>query len=176
MVKGMKYAVFLDFDGVLTTGRVDFANNGRKDRNNPMWHKFDPVAVDFLNRIHDTFEGVRFVWTTTWRTDQNFCNDFVALWAATMFANAGFRGLFAEEPLVNGNHDTTLYKDRGREIQDYLDLFQPRDYLVFDDDRNYDFTMLPRKRVVYTDPLNGMLLEHMKYAWGIVGNWDRKDD
>ena len=45
-----KYLVFLDIDGVFTSSRVHAAHNASYDS----WHLFDPVAIDFMNRIHDT--------------------------------------------------------------------------------------------------------------------------
>ena len=46
-----KYLVFLDIDGVFTSSRVHYAHNAVYK----MWHRFDPVAVDFMNKIHDKY-------------------------------------------------------------------------------------------------------------------------
>ena len=46
-----KYLVFLDIDGVFTSSRVHYAHNASYD----MWHRFDPVAIDFMNKIHDRY-------------------------------------------------------------------------------------------------------------------------
>ena len=44
MKENRKYLVFLDIDGVFTSSRVHFAHAAAYE----MWHRFDPVAVDFI--------------------------------------------------------------------------------------------------------------------------------
>ena len=55
-----KYLVFLDIDGVFTSSRVHYAHNAVFN----IWHRFDPVAVDFMNKIHDKYP-VEFVLIST---------------------------------------------------------------------------------------------------------------
>lgn len=167
----MKYIVFLDFDGVLTSSRVHYAHNATY----PMWARFDPVAVDFLNRIHDTFVDVSFVWSTTWR------NGIVETahtehWAWSMFANAGFRGQFGKPWRVNQNNDQSKYHVRAEEVKEYLNDYGSgtKDFLVLDDsDYNWD-KALPVKRWVKTDSENGLLWKHMRDAMSMMGTWEKK--
>ena len=42
-----RYLVFLDVDGVLASTRVQLA----QDFDYKVWAKFDPVAVDFFNKL-----------------------------------------------------------------------------------------------------------------------------
>lgn len=169
----MKYLVFLDFDGVLTSTRVHYAHNAEY----PMWARFDPVAVDFLNKINDTFVDVSFVWSTTWR---NRMVDTVHTehWAASMFANAGFRGKFGVPWRVNSTDDQSKYHVRAEEVKEYLNDYgsSTKDFLVLDDsDYNWD-KVLPVKRWVKTDSENGLLWKHMKVAMSMMGTWEKKKD
>jgi len=166
----MKYIVFLDFDGVLTSQRQHLAwsNNAY-----PMWSKFDPVAIEFLNRLCEKYDDVSIVWTTTWRNamDDQLMTEH---WIYTMFHNAGFRGKFGTPWRVNPENDKNLYGKRAKEIDLYLEKYKPDDFIIFDDmDYNFD-AVLGKKRFVQTHHDDGMLTRHMKNALSLAGNWDRK--
>lgn len=170
----MKYLIFLDFDGVLTSERMEFGHGGDSDYQ--MMTRFDPNAIAFLNRIHEKYEDVHFVWSTTWRNGMENDNLMNQHWAYTMFNNAGFRGNFGKPWKVNPD-DLIKHSDRAEEIKDYLEAYAPhhKDYMIIDD-TDYGFNdILAKKRFVKTDPDNGMLLRHMKNAWALTGTWDRKD-
>jgi hypothetical protein len=140
-----------------------------------MWSRFDPVAVSFLNKLHDNVDDLSFVWTTSWRLDMPD-NDMTLHWAYTMFHNAGFRGKFGKpfrtEKLNEGNY----FNSRSYEVLDYLKKYgnDTKDFMVLDDEDYHFDELLSKKRFVKTDPVNGMLYKHMEKAWSLVGSWDKR--
>ncbi|PHS22209.1 MAG: hypothetical protein COA84_13650 [Robiginitomaculum sp.] len=172
----MKYLVFVDIDGVLTSNRAEFSD-GLKGR---LWSKFDPIAIDFFNRIHDTFHEVEFVMISTWRNYIKYDDSMMRLWMETSFRNSGFRGEFSYPYWkVNPLEDRELYqKERAYEIKHYLKEYaqECKDYIIFDDSDFKFEEVLGKKRLVKTDCDNGMLFKHMRNAWSIMGMWDRKSE
>ena len=167
-----KYLIFLDIDGVFTSNRVEYTEEFR----GLLWSKFDPIAVNFMNRIADKFDKVEFVLISTWRDRVLIDNSHTSLWIETTFRNAGFRGNFARPYWkVNPFEDSELYRlERAYEIKDYLENYAPgcKDYLIFDDN-DYDFNeILGKKRLVKTHCYDGLLFKHMEKAWSIAGQWD----
>ena len=168
------YLIFLDIDGVFTSTRVHTAHNADYD----IWHRFDPVAVDFMNKIHDTYD-VAFVLISTWKNSLVTDNNMISHWVKAAFANSGFRGSFSS--LWKTDPDNLKFGKQGvynraHEIRDYLDTYGPnvKDYLIFDDN-DYDFKkVLGKKRLVKTDPDNGLLHKHMLNAYSLMGLWDKK--
>lgn len=166
-----KYLIFVDFDGVLTSSRVHFSHP--KDAY-PLWATFDPVVMEFFNKIHNTYEDVGFVWTTTWR---NYLKDRGHLEHIlySMWYNAGFRGNFASPWRVNPD-DILSHHKRAEEIKDYLENYGSgvEDYIIIDDS-DYGFNnVLDKKRFVKTSCDDGMLFKHMRNAWSMMGNWEKK--
>ena len=159
-----KYLVFLDIDGVFTSSRVHYAHNASYE----MWHRFDPVAVDFMNKIHDRYP-VEFVMISTWKNFIDAKSKQSEHWVRSAFGNSGFRGQFAnpwktdpEETWINKGHRY----NRAHEIRDYLADYATdvKDYIIFDDN-DYEFkNVLGKSRLVRTDPENGLLYKHMKNA------------
>lgn len=166
----MKYLVYVDFDGVLTSNRAHFA---QPSESYPMWCRFDPIVMEFFNKIDNTFDDVYFVWTTTWRNrmEENLHTEH---WAYSMWYNAGFRGHFYKPWRVNPEDHYELHGKRAEEIRLFNEEHKPKDFIIFDD-TDYDFNNHLRiKRFVKTDPANGMLFKHMRDAWAMMGTWDRK--
>lgn len=165
----MRYLVFLDIDGVFTSTRVHLSSHDR----NELWNRFDPVAVDFMNRLSDEYQNVEFVVMSTWKNYLNVENKNTNHLVLSMFRNSGFRGKFATpwktDPfnVLHMNHT-----QRGAEVTKYLEEFgdDVADYLMFDDNR-YDFDRMSKKRLVQTDADNGLQVKHMKNALSIVGTW-----
>ena len=169
-----KYLVFLDIDGVFTSSRVHYAHNAAHD----IWHRFDPVAVDFMNKIHDRY-AAEFVLISTWKNYISTDNSNISHWIRSAFANSGFRGVFPKmwktdpDNLVLGKPAPYF---RSHEIRDYLVDHAPDvlDYIIFDDN-DYGFEkVLGKKRLIRTDPVNGLLYKHMQKAQSIMGQWDKK--
>lgn len=168
-----KYLVFLDIDGVLTSNRVNFAHNATYE----MWHRFDQNAVDFFNKIHDTY-SVEWVLMSTWKNYLRNDDKNIEHWIRSAFGNSGFRGNFAspwktdpDELWVNRNNFR-----RGDEVREYLDTYATdiKDYILFDDNR-YNFKeALGKKRLVLTDPDNGLLYKHMLNAQSMMGTWEKR--
>lgn len=170
-----KYLVFLDIDGVFTSSRVHYTHNAEYE----MWHRFDPVAVDFLNRIHDTYP-VEFVLISTWKNYLRNDDVNVSHWIRAAFGNSGFRGTFSElwktDPDNLWPNKPSGY-NRAHEISDYLKehATDVEDYIIFDDN-DYGFErVLGKRRFIRTDPENGLLHKHMLNAMSIMGNWEKSN-
>lgn len=167
----MKYLIFVDFDGVLTSKRVHFT---QPTDSYQIWSTFDPVVMEFFNKIHNTYDDVSFVWTTTWRNNLQESGVLEHI-LYSMWYNAGFRGRFGTPWRVNPDN-TMNTSDRAHEIKDYLEKYATthKDFVIFDDS-NYRFNdILGVKRFVQTSPDDGMLFKHMRNAWSLMGNWDKK--
>jgi len=172
MKETRKYLVFLDVDGVFTSSRVHYAHNASYE----MWHRFDPVAVDFMNKIHDRYP-VEFVLMSTWKDDFDVKSHMIEHWVRAAFGNSGFRGQFAT-PWKTDPDNLALQKkwDRGDEVREYLDTYATdvKDFILFDDNvYNFD-KALGVKRLVRTDPENGLLYKHMLHAQSIMGQWHER--
>ena len=168
------YYIFVDFDGVLASNRISFANTHHAD-SYPIWSKLDPTVMEFFNKIHIKYKDVRFVWTTTWRNGMS--NEQHTLhWAYSMWYSAGFKGLFANEWRVNSVDDARMYGDRALEIKEYLEGpgMDYKDYIIIDDS-DYGFNrVLGKKRFVKTSSEDGMLFSHMLNIWSMTGEWEKK--
>jgi hypothetical protein len=169
-----KYLVFLDIDGVFTSSRVHYAHNAVFG----IWHRFDPVAVDFMNKIHDRYP-VQFVLISTWKDHLRNDDKTIAHWIRSAFSNSGFRGSFPDLWKTDPDNlwpNKPAGYNRSHEIRDYLadHATDVLDYIIFDDN-NYGFDqVLGRKRLIRTDPENGLLFKHMKRAQSLMGQWHEK--
>ena len=164
-----RYLVFLDIDGVFTSSRVHYAHAADYD----MWHRFDPVAVDFMNKIHDRYPA-EFVLMSTWKNHLDVNDNGLLHWIKSAFGNAGFRGKLADPWKTDPKNDALYNRwDRAHEVLYYLDEYglDVKDYILFDDNAYQFNTVLPKKRLVLTDPENGLLYKHMKNAQSIMGTW-----
>lgn len=168
------YAVFLDIDGVFTSTRAHYAN---AVKDSAMWDVFDPVAIDFMNKIaaeHD----VHFVLTSTWINGLETDDTTVAHWITTAFRNAGFRGTFPYPAWkVNPQNEPETYnRNRADWIKEYLEDTRDNyvkydDFIIFDD-TDYKFNeVLGVKRFIQTHPQDGLLTKHMLNAASIMGTW-----
>jgi hypothetical protein len=167
------YLVFLDVDGVFTSSRVHTAHNAHEAA---MWQRFDPVAVDFMNYVHDTY-AVQFVLMSTWKNGLRNDDPMTEHWVRAAFANSGFRGDFASPWKTDPDNFAAMKKwDRGDEVKNYLETFATdvKDFILFDDNQ-YNFErVLGKKRLVRTDPENGLLHKHMLNAKSMMGTWTKK--
>lgn len=168
------YLVFLDIDGVFTSSRVQCAHNAT----NIMWHRFDPVAIDFMNKIHDNY-AVEFVLMSTWKNYLDVNNTMIEHWVTSAFGNSGFRGTLAQP--WKTDPDNTIWQrkganDRAHEVKEYLERYgtDVEDYILFDDNRYKFKEVLGKNRLVQTDPDNGLLHKHMLHAQSILGQWNKK--
>lgn len=164
----MKYLVFLDVDGVFTSSRVHMANN---NMNYKIWAKFDPVAVDFFNYLHDTYEDVEFVLMSTWRLGMELEAIHHFHWIQSAFINAGFRGKFAKI----WRTDESRSFQRALEVKDYLlQVPELKDYLLVDDTDYHWKTYLDKPKWIRTSTEDGILYKHMLQMKSFCGTWDRK--
>jgi hypothetical protein len=167
-----KHLVFLDIDGVFTSSRVHISRTDPY----PMWVKFDPVSIDFMNKIHDKYR-VQFVIMSTWK--EHFREDDTNIFhlVEAMFRNSGFRGEFASPWKTNPDNLPRLFElDRAYEVKEYLETYANDivDYILFDDNRYKFKEVLGKNRLVQTDHENGMLYKHMLNALSLMGNWNER--
>ena len=173
MKETRKYLVFLDIDGVFTSSRVHYAHAASYE----MWHRFDPVAVDFMNKIHDRYP-VEFVIMSTWKNYIDARSNQIEHWVRAAFGNSGFRGQFAD-PWKTDPDELWINRkgfDRGDEVREYLDTYATDvvDFVLFDDNA-YNFEKaLGKRRLVRTDPENGLLYKHMLNAQSMMGQWHER--
>lgn len=173
MVMKRKYLILLDIDGVFTSWRVHEAHNAYQAA---MWQRFDPVAVDFMNYIHDTYP-VEFVLMSTWKNYLRTDDIMIEHWVRAAFANSGFRGVIASPWKTDPDNFAGQKKwDRGDEVKNYLENFATdvKDFILFDDNRHRFKEILGRRRLVLTDPDNGLLHKHMLNAKSLMGNWEKR--
>lgn len=165
-----KYLVFLDIDGVFTSTRFQLALDSSE-----VWNTFDPVAVQFMNWIHDTYENVEFMLISTWKDGLRHDDEMIRHWVLSTFRNAGFRGNLCSIWKSNPNN-LSDFRHRAHEIKAFLESHpEVTDFIIFDDtDYLFDQT-LGKKRWVRTDSHNGLLYKHILHAKSIVGFWKRKD-
>lgn len=164
-----KYLVFLDIDGVFTSSRVHYAHNSKYN----LWARFDPIAIDFMNKIHDRYP-VEFVIMSTWKNGLRNDDQMIEHWVRAAFANSGFRGMIATPWKTDPDNFAVQKKwDRANEVKDYLENFgsDVKDFILFDDNRYRFKEILGKGRLVQTDPENGLLFKHMLNAQSIMGNW-----
>ena len=168
------YLVFLDFDGVLAHSRVHLAGGSAYDYDK--WSKFDPVAIDFFNRIHDT-HPVEFVIMSTWKDTADVGDEYISHVFQAMLRNAGFRGTLADPWKTNPENDPAVARqDRAVQVRDFLNSHYPhvQDFILFDDNRFRFKEVLGKGRLVQTSENDGLLYKHMKDALSIMGNWERR--
>lgn len=170
-----KYAIFLDIDGVFCSARVQMGHTCTKHM---MWDRFDPIAIDFMNKIDDLYD-VDFVLMSTWKNHIKHDDPVYYHWINSSFRNAGFRGKFPwPNWKTNPTNDLEKYNrmnGRAIEVADYLKEFGPYDDFLLFDDSHYDFNViLGVKRWVRCDPENGILVKQMKHALSLMGPWEKK--
>lgn len=174
MKETRKYLVFLDIDGVFTSSRVHYAHAAAYK----MWHRFDPVAVDFMNKIHDRYP-VEFVIMSTWKDNLRSDDNNVEHWVRAAFGNSGFRGQLATPWKTDPDNIIWQRKgqnDRAHEVKEYLELYAEdvKDYILFDDNRYQFKEVLGKGRLVQTDHENGLLYKHMQNAQSLMGTWHER--
>lgn len=166
-----KYIVFLDIDGVFTSNRVQFASQNSSD----IWNKFDPVAVEFMNKIDHKYKNVKFCLISTWKNGLKTDDIMTEHWMLTAFRNAGFTGNFTT-PWKTNPDNFDKFPTRANEILDFNNTFYPNieDFIIFDDN-DYGFKrILGKSRLIRTDANNGLLFKHMKDANSMMGMWEEK--
>lgn len=167
----MKYIAFLDIDGVFTSTRVQMSTLNSRI----IWDTFDPVAINFMNRLHHQIDDLSFVLISTWKNELREADFRIAHWVQAAFRNAGFDGQLGN-PWKTNPDNLDKFPHRGHEIKDYLETFAPacKDFIIFDDN-DYSFeAILGKKRLIKTDGENGLLFKHMLNALSLVGTWDTK--
>ncbi|EPX76761.1 HAD domain-containing protein [Salipiger mucosus] len=171
------YLVFLDFDGVLAHKRVHLAGGAGYSDHYNKWSKFDPVAIDFFNRIHDTYLDVRFVIMSSWKSTADIHDEYTEHVFQSMLRNAGFRGALGDPWKTNPYNEAGLDRDdRAIQVKDYLVNKAPyaQDFILFDDNRFRFKEVLGKGRLVQTSENDGLLSKHMLDALSIMGHWEHR--
>lgn len=174
----MSYFVFVDIDGVLVTTRANFDSI---ENDYETQAKFDPVCIDFFNYLDRTYDGVKFVLTSTWKGPLNNYLDgpdegFHFHWVVSCFRNAGFRGNFAPNWKTGYKDSISFPKwNRNKEIAAYMEENPCKDYLILDDE-DFGYKLMAKKRFIHTHEHDGLSWKNIQNAKSIVGMWDRKDE
>lgn len=140
--------IFLDFDGVICTGRQAIAI-GEKG----LISGLDPVALMFLNRICREYK-CQIVISSTWR----ICGKRDRRHFYELFACHGYVDLARA---IHKEWATPNLPDgiRGEEIEKWLLSNDPdSDYIIIDD--SPDMLEYQKSRFVQTDSYNGILMDH----------------
>lgn len=148
--------IFLDFDGVICTGRQAYATGERG-----VISGLDPVALMFFNRICREHK-IQIVISSTWRIcGKKNRRSFYELFACHGYVDIG--------RAIHKNWRTPSISDgtRGHEIEKWLTENDCDDYIIIDDDS--DMLEYQKQRLVLTDSHNGMLMEHYKKAMELLG-------
>jgi hypothetical protein len=140
--------IFLDIDGVLCTTRQAVAINDRG-----VMSCLDPVALQFLDRIARDFD-VKYVISSTWRMGESY-SYFRSLFMAAQARDLAM-ALYYDDWATPVIHE----KDRGHEIQNWIDRNKPENYIILDDDS--DMLDHQKEFFVQTSCYDGMLFEHYK--------------
>lgn len=146
--------IFLDFDGVICTGRMAAATGERGCISG-----LDPVAMRWLDRVCREYK-CKVVISSTWRLGGNRGQFYDLFAAACCFDLAKAIDEAWCTPVI---HELT----RGHEIQLWIaNKAYEGSYLILDDDSD----MLPKQLewFVQTDGHNGMLMDHFDKAEEII--------
>lgn len=141
-----KPVIFLDIDGVFTSSRIQRAYGDRG-----LWSRFDPVAVEFFNRIS---KDVIFVISSTWRKDYNTRDEFQEF----VFDHNGFDGILHDDWRTTTDY-LGIGKKRGDEVDEWLSRHPEITKFICVDDGS-DF--LSHQKLVKTDAVNGLMFEEMQ--------------
>ena len=113
--------VFCDIDGVLRTHQSDEWWSIREKLPIPdrvYDRKFNPKAISNLNYLHNLLQ-IKIVVSSTWRTN---------------FTLSELQHIFRKNGISAPVIDTTpVLNNRGEEIQTWLDIHNPKNYIVIDD-------------------------------------------
>lgn len=139
--------VLLDIDGVVTTSRMKHAMGSETYIN--------PAQVEMLNKLVERTNAVVVI-SSSWRFDAD---------VRERLRTAGFRGDFHER-WRTGEYG----QSRGHEIQAWLDVEDPENYVILDDDRG----TLPSQRARHVRPRSesGLFDSHIEEAVEILADAD----
>lgn len=161
LLKPSYFVIFLDWDGVIITPRSLFVN-----QENPL--AFDPIAIQFLNRICSLKDNIRIVISSVHRVHPG---------ATDQMRAAGFTGKFFNKFEGSQNmlhksegHTTGPIRDNGRgaELEEwflqYGDLVENNGegYLILDDES--DFYDYQKSHLIQTDMYSGLSFWNMSQA------------
>jgi hypothetical protein len=140
----MKNYLFLDIDGVLTSARVHVAS-----QKPGTWAAFDPVAVNFLEKVVDKWPA-EIVISSTWRR---------------IYDRYDWEGLFGLSNMTRYFHQNWRTgldgPKRTHEIAEWLVAHGGPEYnYIILDDEDHSFTEEQKRHWVHTDSENGMTLEN----------------
>lgn len=158
-----KNIIFLDIDGVLTSHRI-YEGMDEKAGFSGVWRQFDPVAVNFLNRLSRE-HSCELVLSSTWRR-RSFGDINVSL--PFILAGGGLRIPPADVWVT----DYLPLRKRSSEIADWIDENGLDNFIIFDDDLDAGYGF--EDNFVHTDGRNGLLHQHMVRANEIVAKWEKE--
>ncbi len=140
--------LFLDFDGVLNTGKyqteLKMAGKATSDQFGPL---FDPAAVDAFKILTDRYPQMKIVIISSWRF-LHTPEKLREMWQARALPGKIYTVLPTD----------SLTNDRAEEIADFLRTHKrPADYLIIDDEDV--FTPAQSAHCIITNPFHGLTPE-----------------
>ncbi len=170
----MKKVIFLDFDGVLNTGKyqAQLKEMGVKGADE-FGLLFDPEAVENLKMIIDAVPSALIVINSTWK--------FEGLdWMKTLWRKRGMPGAvhsvtpyyqFDFAQMDPDELSTAMTAQKGFDIKQWVKDYAPKGcaYVILDDDKRV-FLPEQMERLVLTDDYCGLKVENSKEAIAILTN------
>jgi hypothetical protein len=141
--------LFLDFDGVINSIRSAVAFGGYPwNIQTESLKLFDPVGVALIKKVCDK-TGCKIVLSSTWRK-QFTCKELSKA---------------IDLPIIDAT--PILHKERGYEVQAWLDTHKPKVYAIIDDDGDILESQLPF--FVQTNSQNGITFADYVQLLKILG-------
>ena len=137
--------IFLDMDGVLCTNRAHIAQGiVGMPNHHPFMDALDREAIGMLNKLHEKYDDILYVCSSTWRKQHTMfeMRDYLRLY--------GWTGDF--HPDWKTDHEGPI---RGNEIERWL-IHHPEtdNYIILDD--NSDMLEHQKYHFVQTDSYDGI--------------------
>lgn len=168
----MKRVLFLDFDGVLNTGKYQAE---RRDAGQSGWDEFgplfDPEAVENLKMVLDAVPDVLLIVNSSWKLDGLNC--MKALWKARKLP--GFiHGITPDYVPDLLNIDLEKYENiallagKGNEVKQWLTENAPEGctYVILDD--MPDFLPEQEEHLICVNPVTGLTMEDAMKAISLL--------
>lgn len=168
----MERFIFLDFDGVLNTGRYQRELQARREMGRDAFGpRFDPQAIDAL-RILLERSGAQLVITSSWRTEglaamrdlwQSRSLPGMIADITPFYMYGAYRTSTQDEPFMGFTPGC-----RGLEIAEWLAQYAEPDasYVILDDEE--DFLLRQASRLVRINPETGLTAADVRKAMVVL--------
>ena len=168
----MKRVLFLDFDGVLNTGKYQAE---RRDAGQSAWDEFgplfDPEAVENLKMVLDAVPDVLLIVNSSWKLDG--LSRMKALWKARKLPGSiyGITPDYVPDLLnidLEKYENIALLAGKGNEVKQWLTENAPEGcaYVILDD--MPDFLPEQEEHLICVNPVTGLTMEDVMKAISLL--------